>query len=148
MIAVLLPAVIVLLMVFFYVIFAPGAFDPRARGEGPQACEHAETVPVNSLVTGELLARLCVRCGEQLDVSFVPAAECKRLQKELEYLDQRIRTLLVVRNGRGNPEILQLRFQRHAIWQQLSDLAGHWDEVSRAAGPGRREALRRLRDQR
>ena len=37
-------------------------------------CDHAAAVPVESIVTGEILAALCPACGEQLTAAFLGCA--------------------------------------------------------------------------
>jgi hypothetical protein len=63
----------------------PPRFDPRDSSalyaytfrtlSGPH-CPHANAVPVESVVTGELLARLCPDCDQQLSAGYDRAEDC------------------------------------------------------------------------
>jgi hypothetical protein len=44
----------------------------RARTAAVNTCRHYDVVPVESSVTGELLAQLCADCGDQLAAGFTP----------------------------------------------------------------------------
>lgn len=47
--------------------FNDGSYDLSAEGRR-RTCRHRKALPVESVVTGETLARLCPDCGTQLEV--------------------------------------------------------------------------------